>query len=79
MVTVNVDGWVASAVKREIEKANLTAKYVSDEAGIPWTTFSRRLKGFGAFTWEELMRVSQVLEVPPSCFTPPIFRQSEAA
>lgn len=44
-------------------------------AGIPYTTFTRKINGHTEFTLSELLRIAAVLGVPPSTFAPSVFME----
>lgn len=64
---------VAGKVAAAILASGLSRRSVADAAGIPPTTFGRKLKGLVEFTFSELLRIADALGVKPSAFTPTAF------
>lgn len=66
----------AQAVRNALADAGRSQKSLSDETGIPYPTLNRKLKGQREFKFSELLQIAEALAVPPSLFTPDIFRGS---
>ncbi|QDZ15815.1 helix-turn-helix domain-containing protein [Humibacter ginsenosidimutans] len=64
---------LADKVAACILRSGRTKTSVADAAGIPHTTFNRKIKGHTEFTFAELLRIAAVLNVAPSTFTPYAF------
>lgn len=60
-----VDG---ERVRQAIAEANLSERSVSEQIGVPWTTFLRKLRGLTPFTSTDLRRLGRVLGVHASSF-----------
>ena len=54
---------VGRAVRRAIEDAGLTQADAGDSIGLSKRSMSRRITGHLPFTWPELVRVSDVVDV----------------
>ena len=68
-ITQEVAGKVAAAIL----ESGISKRSVSEAAGIPATTFGRKIKGHVEFTFSELIRIAEVIGVKPSEFTPTAF------
>lgn len=80
MTTADVRREVASAVLLELNRADRTKRWLSQRAGIPYSTLDRKLNGHVDFTFTELAEIARALDVPPSTLTPRLFaRQVDAA
>lgn len=64
---------VADKVAAAILRVGKSKASVANAAGIPITTFTRKINGHTEFTFGELMRVASAIGVPPSEFTPSAF------
>lgn len=62
-----------------IVDANLSKTSVADKTGIPYSTLSRKLKGRGDFSFEELFAIARATGVPASTFTPSAFAAERVA
>lgn len=65
----------AARVATAIADAGKTIKGTADAAGIPVTTFRRKLDGHTDFTVTELGRIAAALDVPPSSLLPMAFAE----
>lgn len=70
---------VADKVAAAILRAEVSKASVASSAGIPTTTFSRKINGHVEFTFGELVRLADALNVTPSTFTPTAFRPARIA
>ena len=52
------------AIKQTIAGKGIKYRYVAQQAGIPYKSFSAAMNGRRRITVEELVKISQVLEVP---------------
>lgn len=66
-------GTVARRISDAIDTAERSRKWTAEKAGIPATTFARKLDGFGDFTISEIWRISQALELAPADLLPDEF------
>jgi len=64
---------LADKVAACILRAGRSKASVASDAGIPITTFTRKINGHTEFTFSELLRIADSLGVPPSTFTPSRF------
>ena len=64
---------VADKVAATILRAGRSKASVAAAVGIPATTFGRKINGHVEFTFGELLKVADALEVAPSAFTPSAF------
>lgn len=64
---------VADKVAANILRSGRTKASVAAAAGIPHTTFTRKINGHVEFSFGELLRIAAVLDVSPSAFTPSAF------
>lgn len=70
---------LADKVAASIFRSGRSKASVATDAGIPQTTFGRKINGHVEFNFSELMRIAEVLGVPPSTFTPTAFRSPREA
>ncbi|WP_341935302.1 helix-turn-helix transcriptional regulator [Microbacterium sp. LWO14-1.2] len=70
---------LADKVAASILRAGRSKTSVAAAAGIPGTTFNRKINGHVEFTMGELVRIARVLEVAPSTLTPSAFLARDAA
>lgn len=61
---------VATRVRRAVLKSGFTPNRFADLAGIPKTTFNRRLDGVNPWDTEQLEAVAKVLGVEPNELIP---------
>ncbi|WP_264631490.1 helix-turn-helix domain-containing protein [Microbacterium hydrothermale] len=61
---------MADKVAATILRSGRTKASVASAAGIPHTTFTRKINGHTEFTVGEILRLAEVLDVPPSTLTP---------
>lgn len=52
------------AIKKTIAGKGIKYRYVAQQTGIPYKSFSAAMNGRRRITVEELVKISQVLEVP---------------
>lgn len=64
---------LADKVAASILRSGRSKSSVATAAGIPATTFNRKINGHVEFTFSELMRLADVLDIAPSTFTPTAF------
>lgn len=64
---------VAGRVKAAMSTANQSIKGTAEAAGIPLTTYRRKLAGHTDFTVAELARIADALNVAPSTLLPAEF------
>ena len=64
---------IADKVAASILRSGRTKASVAAAAGIPHTTFNRKINGHAEFGFAELLRIAEVIEVSPSEFTPTAF------
>lgn len=64
---------LADKVAASILRAGRTKTSVARDAGIPNTTFGRKINGHAEFTFSELLRIATVLDVSPATFVPAAF------
>ena len=69
---------VAGKVAAAVLASPLSKRAVAEAAGIPATTFQRKLKGATEFHFSELLRLAEVLGVHPSKLAPSAFLPSMA-
>lgn len=65
---------IADKVAAAILRSGRSKASVARDAGIPYTTFGRKLDGHVEFTFSELLRLAEVLGVAPSSLVPAEFR-----
>ena len=70
---------VADKVAASILRSGRSKASVATQAGIPATTFGRKINGHVEFTLSELMRIAETLEVAPSALIPAAFYARAAA
>ncbi|GLU91303.1 helix-turn-helix domain-containing protein [Agromyces sp. NBRC 114283] len=63
----------ADKVAAAILRSGRSKASVAQAAGIPHTTFTRKINGDTEFTFGELLRIAEVLEIAPSNLTPSAF------
>ena len=63
----------ADKVAASILRAGRSKASVAAEAGIPYSTFCRKLDGHTEFTIGELIRIAKAVGVPPSEYAPAEF------
>ena len=63
----------ADKVAAAITRSPHSKSSVAQAAGIPYTSFTRKINGHTDFTVPELARVAKVLGVPPSSLLPAAF------
>lgn len=66
----------AKAVMDAIEDSGRTKKEISEITGIPYATLNRKLSAKTDFSFCELLELADALEITPSQFVPPVFRQT---
>jgi len=71
MDTINQE--VAARIVATIQTQKRSNKSVAERAGIPVSSFHRRLNLPGPFTIPELARLADVLHVHPNRFLPEVF------
>lgn len=64
---------LADKVAASILRSGRSKASVASAAGIPTTTFNRKIYGHAEFTFSDLMRIASVLDISPSAFTPAAF------
>ena len=64
---------LADKVAASILRSGRSKASVAAAAGIPRTTFQRKLDGYTEFSFGELLRIASVLGVPPATFVPSAF------
>lgn len=64
---------VAGTVRLRITESNETQERVAFSAGIPKTTFSRKINGHVDFTTTELFDIARFLRIPPADLLPATF------
>lgn len=69
---------IAARVRAAIDEKNLAYTTVGEDAGIPKTTFERRIKGINPFDTDQLDAVAAVLGMTPEQLVAPV-PQTEAA
>lgn len=69
---------LADKVAASILRSGRKKTAVAAAAGIPQTTFNRKINGHTEFTFGELLRIANVIGVPPSTFTPQAFLSAVA-
>ena len=79
MSNQDITEWVSKTVAQSILNSGTSKLAVAEKAGIPYATLNRKLKGVGDFSWRELFAIAEVLQLSPTQFTPPIFRERVAA
>jgi transcriptional regulator with XRE-family HTH domain len=62
---------VARRIAATITNKNRSKLSVADAAGIPNTTFDRKLRGASHFTIDEVARVADALDIHPGKLFPP--------
>lgn len=70
---------VPGLILHQIRKAERTKKWTAERAGIPQTTFNRKLRDGADFTVGEVARIARALGISPVDLLPPEFRQVAAA
>lgn len=67
---------VADKVAASILRSGRSKSSVAAAAGIPITTFNRKLDGHSEFTFGEVLRVARALGVAPSSLAPAAFARA---
>lgn len=67
----------ADKVAATILRTGRSKASVAADAGIPQTTFGRKINGHVEFTFSELLRIANALGVSPSTFTPTAFHAAQ--
>lgn len=70
---------IADKVAASILRSGRTKSSVAAAAGIPATTFNRKINGHVEFTFGELLRLAEILDVAPSALAPVAFIARVAA
>ena len=70
---------VPGLIEGQIRKADRTRKWTADRAGIPETTFRRKLRAGADFTVGEVARIAKALSISPSELLPSDFKTDVAA
>lgn len=70
---------IADKVAASILRAERSKSSVAVAAGIPGTTFNRKINAHVEFTFSELLRIADVLNVEPSSLVPATFTQKRVA
>lgn len=70
---------VPGLILDQMRKADRTKKWTADRAGIPETTFRRKLRGGADFTVGEVARIAKALSISPGELLPPEFKKEAAA
>lgn len=65
---------VPGLIKVQISKADRTRTWTAKRAGIPETTFRRKLRAGADFTVGEVARIAQALDISPADLLPAEFR-----
>ena len=65
---------IADKVAASILRAERSKASVASAAGIPQTTFTRKINGHTEFTFSELLKIAEVLAISPSAFAPATFQ-----
>lgn len=55
---------VADAVSASVNQSGKSKLSIAKQAGIPYTTFTRKLEGHGDFTIRELGLIAAAMDVP---------------
>lgn len=63
----------AARVESAMQTAERSKKWTAEKAGIPVSTFNRKLAGGGEFTIGELLRIAHALSVAPFSLLPEEF------
>lgn len=64
---------LADKVAASILRAGRTKASVAAAAGIPHTTFTRKINGHTEFTMSEVLRIAEVVDVAPGSLLPAVF------
>lgn len=70
---------IGEKVDAAISQAGRTKASVAEEIGMPWVTFSRKIRGHSEFSASDMIRIAQVLGVEADIFLPKPFRTAIAA
>lgn len=70
---------VPGLIEGQIRKADRTRKWTAERAGIPETTFRRKLRAGADFTVGEVARIAKALSISPSELLPSEFKTDVAA
>lgn len=70
---------VPGLIENQIRVAERTKKWTADRAGIPETTFRRKLRAGADFTVGEVARIAKALGISPSELLPVEFKKDVAA
>lgn len=69
----------ASLVSAAMRRAERSKKWTAEKAGIPVSTFLRKVAGHGDFTVGELARIARALDIEPASLLPEEFHVLAAA
>ena len=75
----NRNDTVPGLIESQMRKADRTRKWTADRAGIPETTFRRKLRGGADFTVSEVARIARALGIAACDLLPAEFRAEAAA
>lgn len=84
-MTTNADPQTASPestselINSAIKTAERTKKFTAEKAGIPVSTFLRKLNGYTDFTVGEVARIARALDVPAGSLLPAEFATTNEA
>ena len=70
---------IADKVAANILRAERSKASVALAVGIPATTFNRKINGHVEFTFSELLRIAEELDVNPSELIPSVFSAKQVA
>ena len=75
----HIDGGAGPLIRDAIKAAGRSQRWTAEAAGIPHTTFQRKLDGHTDFYLGEIRRIARALGVTPSVLTPADLRETEKA
>ncbi|KFF31681.1 helix-turn-helix domain-containing protein [Bifidobacterium bombi] len=77
MITnTSTDTWLGQKVQSVIASSGIKKTAVAEKTGMPYSTLNSKLRGYSSFTFDDIIRIAQVLKCDPCVFLPPSFRQS---
>lgn len=72
---MDINTSITERINEEIDTLGVKLPALAENAVIPYTTLSRKLKGSGAWTATEIARIAKALRVPAGRLFPAEFMQ----
>lgn len=79
MTNTGINEWIGRQVETAIKNNGIKKTAVSEKTGMPYSTLNSKLKGYSAFTVEELFKIAIAVNADPMDFMPLQFGAEKVA